>query len=74
MLRAAMLCAIISAATSHGIWDSDTWGLLFIWVILLPAVVTGLIVVSIVSGRGDQKTDDEMRARWRSRRPPSSDS
>jgi hypothetical protein len=69
-----MLSAIISASTTHGVWDSDTWGLLFVWVILLPAVVTGLIVVSIVSGRGDKKVDDEIRGRWASRRPPSSGS
>jgi hypothetical protein len=66
-----MLSAIISASTTHGIWDSDTFGLIFIWVILLPAVVTGLIVVSIISGRGDTKADDEMRGRWGSKRPPS---
>jgi hypothetical protein len=66
-----MFSATIAAATSHGIWDSDTWGLLFVWVILLPAVVTGLIVVSSVSGRGDKQADDEIRARWGRKRPPS---
>jgi hypothetical protein len=66
-----MLDAIISASTSHGIWDSDTFGLIFIWVILLPAVVTGLVVVSMISGRGEKKIDDEMRGRWQSKRPPS---
>jgi hypothetical protein len=68
-----MLCAIISAATSHGIWDSDTFGLIFVWIILLPAIVTGVIVVSIVAGRGDTKADDEIRGRWGAKRPPSSD-
>ncbi|MEA2194620.1 MAG: hypothetical protein QOG42_1054 [Solirubrobacteraceae bacterium] len=66
-----MLCAIIAASTSHGIWDNDTVGLVFVWVILLPAIVTGLIVVASVSGRGDKKTDDEMRGRWGRKRPPS---
>ena len=65
-----MLAAVIAASTTHGIWDSDTWGLLFVWVILLPAVVTALIVVSMVSGRGDKQTDDEIRGRWARRRPP----
>jgi hypothetical protein len=66
-----MLSAIIADSSGHGIWNSDTIGLIFTYGILLPALVTGLIVVSIVSGRGDQKADDEMRGRWGRKRPPS---
>lgn len=66
-----MLAAIIAASdgAARGIW-TDTFGLLFTYAILLPAIVTGLIVVSIVSGRGDKKADDEMRSRWGRKRPP----
>jgi len=67
-----MLVAIIAASdgAARGIW-TDTVGLLFTYAILLPALVTGLIVVAMVSGRGDKKADDELRRRWASRRPPS---
>ena len=53
-------------AASNGIW-TDTVGLLFTYGILLPALATGLIVVAMVSGRGDKKVDDELRARWAAR-------
>jgi hypothetical protein len=67
-----MLAAILAAdAAARGIW-TDTVGLVFVWVILLPAIVTGLVVVAMVSGRGDKQTDDEIRGRWARRRPPSS--
>jgi hypothetical protein len=67
-----MLVATIAAAdaAARGIW-TDTVGLLFTYGILIPALVTGLVVVSIVSGRGDKKADDELRSRWARRRPPS---
>ena len=66
-----MLVTVIAAAdgAARGVW-SDTVGLLFTYGILIPALVTGLIVVSIVSGRGDKKVDDELRSRWARRRPP----
>ncbi len=65
---------VIAASTSHGIWGSDTWGLLFTYAILMPAIVTGLIVVAIVSGRGDKEADDELRGRWGRKSSPPSDS
>jgi hypothetical protein len=67
-----LLLNVIAAAEggARGIW-TDTVGLLFTYGILIPALVTGLIVVSIVSGRGDKKADDELRSRWARRRPPS---
>ena len=65
-----MLCAIIAAGQQEtGIW-SETFGLLFTFVILLPVLATGLIIVSIISGRGDKKVDDELRGKWGRKRPP----
>ena len=66
-----MLFELIAAAdgAARGIW-SDTFGLLFTYGILIPALVTGCIIVAIVSGRGDKKADDEMRARWAKKHPP----
>ncbi len=51
------------AAGSTGIW-TDTVGLVFTYVILLPAIATALIVVARVSARGDKRADDELRGRW----------
>lgn len=56
---------------ARGFW-TDTVGLLFTYGVLIPAIVTGLIVVAMVSGRGEKKEDDEIRARWARKRPPSS--
>ena len=57
---------MLSALAANGIW-SDTVGLLFTFGVLLPALVTGLIVVAIVAGRGEKDVDDELRARWQRR-------
>ena len=65
------LILAVNDAAERGIW-TDTFGLLFTYAILLPALVTGLIIVAIVSGRGDKKVDDEVRDRWMRRRPPGS--
>ena len=58
-------------AAERGIW-TDTVGLLFTYGILIPALVTGLIIVAMVSGRGEKQEDDETRGRWARKRPPSS--
>jgi hypothetical protein len=60
---------MLSIAAS-GFW-SDTVGLVFTFLILMPAIATGLIIVAIVSGRGEKQADEELRGRW-GRRPPSS--
>ncbi len=66
-----MFAAIIAAdGAARGIW-TDTVGLLFTFVILMPALATALIVVARVSGRGDKKADDEIRSHWARKRPPS---
>jgi hypothetical protein len=57
---------------ARGIW-TDTVGLLFTYGVLIPAIVTALIVVAMVSGRGEKKIDDEMRDRWTRKLPPSPD-
>ena len=54
-----MICAV---ATS-GFW-TDTVGLVFTYGILLPGIATGLIVVAMVTGRGEKRADDEVRSRW----------
>jgi len=64
--------SVIAATTSHGIWGSDTWGLLFTYGILMPAIVTVCVVVSMVTTRGEKQADDELRGRWgRKPSPPS---
>ena len=65
-----MLFAFLAAdGAARGIW-TDTVGLLFTFGVLMPALVTGLIIVAIVSGRGEKQTDDEIRSRWGRKRPP----
>jgi hypothetical protein len=54
---------LLLGATSHGIWN-ETVGLLFTFGVLLPALATGLIVVAMISGRGDKEADAELRGRW----------
>ncbi len=55
---------MLSAATTHGIFNSDTVGLVFTWLVLLPGIATGLVVVAIVSARGDKTADEQVRGRW----------
>ena len=57
---------MLSVIAANGIW-TDTVGLLFTYVLLLPVIATGLIVVAIVSARGEKRVDDEIRARFRAK-------
>jgi len=57
-------------ALSQG-W-TDSFGLLFTFAILMPAIATICIVVSIVSGRGDKNEDDKNAGRWGSKSPTDS--
>ena len=66
-----MLFDIIAAPAPRGFW-TDTVGLLFTFGVLMPAIVTGCIVVAKVSGRAEKQADDEVRGRWARKRPPSS--
>jgi hypothetical protein len=47
---------------------SDTIGLLFTWAVLLPAIVTGLIVVAIVTAKGEKREDEKLAGRWGTKR------
>jgi hypothetical protein len=58
---------MVSTLAATGFW-SDTVGLVFTYGILLPGIATGLIVVAMVSGRGEKRTNDELRGRWGRRR------
>jgi hypothetical protein len=60
MLPGRMYSAL---AASHGIW-TDTVGLIFTFFVILPVLATALIVVAMVSGRGEREADAELRARW----------
>ncbi len=43
---------------------SDTIGLLFTYFVLIPAIATGLIVVAIVSARGEKRENEKLSGRW----------
>lgn len=44
---------------------SDTIGLLFTYFVLIPAIVTGCVVVAIVSARGEKREDEQSAgSRW----------
>ena len=63
---------MLSVIAANGIW-TDTVGLLFTYGLLLPGIATGLIVVAIVSARGEKRVDDEIRARFRAKLRSDSD-
>lgn len=48
----------------------DSIGLVFAFVILLPALITALVVVSIISGRGEKAQNAKHAGRW-GQKPPS---
>jgi|GEM_PF-2830977 len=54
---------MFSLGVSYGIWN-DTVGLLFTFGILLPALMTGLIIVAKVSARGEKEEDAQLQGRW----------
>jgi hypothetical protein len=44
---------------------SDTIGLVFTYFILIPAIATGLIVVAVVSARGEKRENEKLSGgRW----------
>jgi len=43
---------------------TDSIGLTFTWVLLLPALATGLIVVAVVSARGEKAENEKLAGRW----------
>jgi hypothetical protein len=62
-----MLAPMLHVLAASGFW-TETVGLLFTYGILLPGIATGLIVVAIVSARGEKRVEDELRGRWGRRR------
>jgi len=50
---------------------TDSIGLLFTFAVLMPAIATVCIVVSIVSGRGEKSDDGKLTGRWGRKPPPS---
>ena len=67
MQRGRYSPAMALIALSQG-W-TDSIGLLFTFAILMPAVATVCIIVSIVSGRGEKAQDSENTGRWGRRSP-----
>ena len=53
----SFLLALSQAAT-------DTIGLVFTYFVLIPAIATGLIVVAIVSARGEKRENEKHPNRW----------
>jgi hypothetical protein len=47
----------------------DSIGLVFVFGILMPAVMNILVVISMISGRGEKAQDAELAGRW-GRKPP----
>ena len=43
---------------------SDTIGLAFTYLVLIPAIATGLIVVTVVSARGEKRENEKLSGRW----------
>jgi heme/copper-type cytochrome/quinol oxidase subunit 2 len=49
--------------------SADTIGLLFTYFVLIPALVTGCVVVAIVSARGEKRQNEQSAgSRWGHRR------
>jgi hypothetical protein len=53
---------------------TDTIGLAFTYFVLIPAILTGLIVVAVVTARGEKREDEKYTKsrRWGSKHGPSS--
>ena len=47
---------------------TDTIGLGFTYFVLIPAIATGLIVVAVVSARGEKRENEKAAGRWGRRR------
>jgi uncharacterized membrane protein len=48
---------------------TDSIGLLFTWVVLLPVVATICVIVMIVAGRGEKAEDEKNSGRWGRKSP-----
>jgi|GEM_PF-4780806 len=52
---------------------TDTIGLVFTYFVLIPAILTGLIVVAVVTAKGEKREDQKHAGRWGTKRTPSGD-
>jgi len=52
---------------------TDSIGLAFTWLLLLPVLATGLIIVAIVSARGEKAENEKLAGRWGRRTQRSDD-
>ena len=43
---------------------SDTIGLAFTYFVLIPAIATGLVIVAVVSARGEKRENARLGGRW----------
>jgi hypothetical protein len=43
---------------------TDTIGVAFTFLVLMPALATGLIVVAIISARGEKRDNEKHAGRW----------
>jgi hypothetical protein len=51
--------------------EFDTLGLVFTYFVLIPALATGLIIVTVVSARGEKRENEKLGSgRWGRRRGP----
>jgi hypothetical protein len=44
--------------------QTDTIGIVFTWIILLPVLATGLIIVAMVTAKGEKAEDESLSGRW----------
>jgi hypothetical protein len=51
---------------------TDTIGLAFTYFVLIPALATGLIVVAVVSARGEKRENEKLSGRWGRKHGPAS--
>jgi hypothetical protein len=52
---------------------TDTIGLVFTYGVLLPAITTGLIVVAIVTAKGEKREDAKNAGKWGRKHGPADD-
>ena len=60
MLAAPMGPLVLAASQA---W-TDTIGIGFTFLVLLPALATGLIVVAIIAARGEKRDNEQYKGRW----------
>ena len=53
--------------------SSDTIGLVFTYFVLMPAIVTGLIAVAVVTAKGEKREDAKYAGRWGTKRTRADD-